>query len=34
MPIRVNNVTKNFAGYTAYYNSQSGPVQFVELIEA
>ena len=33
MPIRVNNVTKNFAGYTAYYNSQSGPVQFVELIE-
>jgi len=33
MPIRVNNVTKNFVGYTAYYNSQSGPVEFVELIE-
>ena len=33
IPLRVNNVTKNFAGYTAYYNSQSGPVEFVELIE-
>jgi len=33
MPLRVNNVTKNFIGYTAYYNSQTGPVEFVELIE-
>jgi hypothetical protein len=33
MPLRVNNVTKNFVGYTAYYNSQTGPVEFVELIE-
>jgi hypothetical protein len=31
--IRVNGVTENFAGYTAAYNSQNGPVEFVELIE-
>jgi hypothetical protein len=33
MPIRINNVTQNFVGYTAAYNTQSGPVQFVEMIE-
>jgi hypothetical protein len=33
IPLRVNNVTRNFVGYTAYYNSQTGPVEFVELIE-
>jgi hypothetical protein len=31
--IRVNGITENFAGYTAAYNSQNGPVEFVELIE-
>jgi hypothetical protein len=33
LPLRVNNVTKNFVGYTAEYNTQTGPVAFVELIE-
>jgi hypothetical protein len=33
MPLRVNNVTENFVGYTAAYNTQAGPVEFVILIE-
>jgi hypothetical protein len=33
MPITVNNATANFAGYTAAYNSPTGPVLFVVLIE-
>jgi hypothetical protein len=31
--IRVNGVTQNFVGYTAAYNTQNGPVEFVELVE-
>ncbi len=31
--IRVNGITENFAGYTAAYNTLTGPVEFVELIE-
>jgi len=33
LPITANGVTRNFAGYTAAYNTINGPVQFIELIE-
>jgi hypothetical protein len=32
-PLTVNGTTANFAGYTAAYNTPTGPVLFVELIE-
>ena len=33
LPIEVNGATANFAGYTAAYNSSTGPVLFILLIE-
>ena len=33
LPISVNQATANFAGYTAAYNTATGPVRFVILIE-
>ena len=33
LPITVNGATANFAGYTAAYNSPTGPVLFLMLIE-
>ena len=33
LPLTVNGVTANFAGYTAAYNTLNGPVEFIELIE-
>jgi hypothetical protein len=33
MPVTVSGATANFAGYTASYNSPTGPVLFVVLIE-
>jgi hypothetical protein len=33
IPLRTSNGTRNFTGYTAAYNTQAGPVEFVLLIE-